>query len=275
MDDHRKMQSGSGSAHPTSLPEEVDVPGRPDFINRFVQGNRPIPATAVRAVTPERERRTSRPETAVVYLPSPPPEMRYFARCFAYAYITPEGAPCKANPAPFIRAAVGAALPSLRYELLPPNGHGADRMVMFRTPEEREAAMARQPFVLDGASVRLVREGETSDVRRVATDTLAHVALLGYPREQRGVEDIRSNCCGFGHLLEVDPACFAAPDLAPVRAVVRTEDAREIPRQVRIRWRGGAFRHVVPVRILRVWDKSESTDADGKYVPMYPAAAAP
>lgn len=49
VDDHRKMQSGSGSAHPTSLPEEeVDVPGRPDFVDRFVQGNRPIPATAVR-----------------------------------------------------------------------------------------------------------------------------------------------------------------------------------------------------------------------------------
>ncbi|RLN39767.1 hypothetical protein C2845_PM01G32620 [Panicum miliaceum] len=129
------MQPGSGSAHPTSLSEEVDVPGRPDFIDRFVQGNRPIPATAVRAVTPERERRTSRPETAVVYLPfpSPPPDMLYFARCFAYAYITPEGAPCKANPAPFIRAAFGAALPGLRFELTPP-AHGADRTVRFPTP---------------------------------------------------------------------------------------------------------------------------------------------
>ena len=136
--------------------------------------------------------------------------------------------------------------------------------------------MARQPFVLDGASVRLVREGETSDVQRVALDTLAHVELRGYPREQRGVEDIRRNCCGFGHLLEVDPACFAAPDLAPVRAVVRTEDAREIPRQVRIRWRGGAFRHVVPVQILRVWEWSQSTDANGEYVPIYgPAGVVP
>jgi len=270
------MQSGSGSAHPTSLPEEVDVPGRPDFINRFVQGNRPIPATAVRAVTPERERRTSRPETAVVYLPSPPPEMRHFARCFAYAYITPEGAPCKANPAPFIRAAVGAALPGLRFELMAPS-HGADRTVRFPTPEDREAAMERQPFALDGASVKLVREGETSNVRRVALDTLAHVALLGYPREQRSLEDIRSNCGGFGHLLEVDPACYAAPDLSPVRAVLamEREHVRKIPRQVRIRYSDFMSRHVVPVRILRVWDMSKSTDADGKYVPMYPAAAAP
>ncbi|KAG2536136.1 hypothetical protein PVAP13_9NG092400 [Panicum virgatum] len=208
------MQSSS-SAHPASQPDEVDVPGRPDFVDSHVQGNRPIPATAELVVAPEHP--TIHRDTA----------MKYFARRFAHAYIIPAGAPGKANPAPFIRA----ALPSLRYELLPP-GHGADRMVLFRSPEDREAAMARQPFALGGASVRLVREGETSDVRRVATDTLAHVALLGYPREQRGVEDIRSNCCGFGHLLEVDPACFAAPDLSSARAVVRTEHAREIPRQV-------------------------------------------
>ncbi|PAN45711.1 hypothetical protein PAHAL_9G136300 [Panicum hallii] len=264
------MQSGSGSAHPTSLPEEeVDVPGRPDFVDR----QPPHPGDRV---TPERERRTSRPETAVVYLPAPRPEMLYFARCFAYAYITPEGAPCKASPAPFIRAAIGAALPGLRFELTPP-AYGADRTVRFATPEDREAAMERQPFALDGASVRLDRGGETSNVRRVSLDILAHVALLGYPREQRSEEDIRSNGCGFGHLLEVDPACYAAPDLSPVRAVLamEREHVRNTPRQVRIRYSDFRSRHVVPVRILRVWDWSESTDANGEYVPVYPAAAAP
>ena len=151
-------------------------------------------------------------------------------------------------------------------------------MVLFRSPEDREAAMARQPFALGGASVRLVREGETSDVRRVATDTLAHVALLGYPREQRSLEDIRGNCGGIGHLLEVDPACFAAPDLSPVRAVlaIEREHVRKIPRQVRIRYSDFTSRHVVPVRILRVWDRSLSTDANGEYVPIYgPAAVVP
>lgn len=75
--------------------------------------------------------------------------------------------------------------------------------------------------------------GETSNVRRVSLDTLAHVALLGYPREQRSEEDIRSNCCGFGHLLEVDPACYAAPDLSPVRAVLamEREHVRNTPRR--------------------------------------------
>jgi hypothetical protein len=61
--------------------------------------------------------------------------------------------------------------------------------------------MEKQPFALDGASVRLVRSGETSNVRRARLDCLAHVALLRYPKEQRNPEDIRRNCTSFGHLL--------------------------------------------------------------------------
>ncbi|CAL4918368.1 unnamed protein product [Urochloa decumbens] len=260
------MKPAGGAQPSASLPDAVDIPGRPDFLDSFVQGNHTVPATAVRWVTPERERRTTRPESAVVYLPSPSPEMEYFGRCFAYAYITPSDAPCKANPAPAIRT----ALPALRYELLP-GCHGADRTVRFGTPEDREAAMARQPFALDGGgvSVKLVREGETSNVRRIRLDTLVHVELRGYPRELRSVEEIRTRCSGFGQLLEVDPACFAAPDLSPVRVVIYTEHARQVPREVRIRWAAGLFRHVVPVTVLRVWDWSESLDADGKYVPIY------
>ncbi|CAL4918370.1 unnamed protein product [Urochloa decumbens] len=272
------MKPARGAPPPASQSQAdaADIPGRPDFVNSFVQGNLPVPATAVRAVSPERERRTTRPETVFVHLPAPAPEMKYFGRCFAYAYITPADAPCKANPAPAIRAAIGAALPALRYELQL-GGHGADRTLRFRTPEDRKAAMARQPFALDGGvTVKLVREGETSNVRRITVETLVHVELRGYPRELRSVEEIRSRCNGFGHLLEVDPACFDAPDMAPVRAVVRTEHARRIPREVRIGWAAGLFRHVVPVRVLRVWDWSESLDANGKYVPIYgPDAVVP
>ncbi|CAL4943662.1 unnamed protein product [Urochloa decumbens] len=264
--------TGGGQPASQSKADAADIPGRPDFVDSVVQGNLPVPATVVRWVTPERERRTTRPETAVVYLPSPSPEMRYFGDCFAHAYIFPTDAPCKANPAP----AIGAALPALRYELIL-GGYGADRTLRFRTPEDREAAMARQRSPLPGAgvTVKLVREGETSDVHIVRLETLAHIELRGYPRELRSVEEIRSRCTSFGSLLEVDPAYFDAPDLAPVRAVVLTEHARRIPRQVRIRW-GRAFRNVVPVHILRVWDWSESADANGEYVPIYgPDAVVP
>jgi hypothetical protein len=123
--------------------------------------------------------------------------MQYLARCFAYAYITPAGAACKADPEPFIRRAIHGVVPPALFELLGPS-HGADRTVRFRSPDDRESAMEKQPFALDGASVRLVREGETSNVRRVRLDC---VALLRYPKEQRNLEDIRRNCTSFGHLL--------------------------------------------------------------------------
>ncbi|KAF8681800.1 hypothetical protein HU200_045238 [Digitaria exilis] len=266
------MQSGSAA----SPPDAVDVHGRPDYLDSYVQGNLPTPTTAeLVVVTPDHDLLTTRPRSLRVYLPAPSPEMSRFARCFAYAYITPPpGAPCsKPDPAPFIRTAIGAVLPALRFELIA----SPDLTVRFAAPEDREAAMERQPFELDGASLELVREGGTSNVRRVRQETLAHVALHGYPRELRAVEEIRGRCLGFGQLLEVDPACFDAPDLSPVRVVVRMEQAREVPRQVRIMWlRGGVFRHVVPVQILRVWDWSEAVDANGEYVPMYgPAGVVP
>jgi hypothetical protein len=242
-------------------PEAEDVPGRPDFVNVFQSRGRPIPATAtaVRAVTPERER----PDCATVYLPAPSPEVQYLGRCVAYAYISPAGAACKADPEPFIRRAIHGVVPQALFELLGP-GHGADRTVRFSSPDDREAATERQPSALDGASVRLVREGETSNVRRFRMDC---VALLRYPREQRNLEDIRRNCSSFGHLLEVDTACYDAPDLSPVRVVVNMEHPREIPREVRVKYSADLrFRHVVPVQILRIWDMSQ-------YVPMHSAAA--
>jgi hypothetical protein len=70
--------------------------------------------------------------------------MQYFGRCFAYAYITPAGAACKADPAPFIRRAIHAVVPRARFELLGPN-HGADTTLRFCSPDDREAAWRSSP----------------------------------------------------------------------------------------------------------------------------------
>ena len=58
--------------------------------------------------------------------------------------------------------------------------------------------MQRQPFVLDGATVMLVRAGETPNFRAMITDYLVHVALHRYPVELRKEKTIQGNCCGFG-----------------------------------------------------------------------------
>jgi hypothetical protein len=137
--------------------------------------------------------------------------------------------------------------------------------------------MRRQPFELDGATVLLVREGETPNVRRVANDYLVRVALCRYPVELRTAKIVEHNYSGFGFLREVDPACFAAPDLATVCVVLQLEHPSEIPHELRIKYIDGST-SVVPVEIVRVWDRSHSWDANGQYVRLFqlqaPAAAA-
>ena len=75
-----------------------------------------------------------------VYMPDPAPEMVYFA----YAYITPATAPCRADPVAFIRRVfrtLALHLPQT-FELLPAC-HGADATVRFRTPDVSYETPAR------------------------------------------------------------------------------------------------------------------------------------
>uniref|UniRef100_A0A0E0FWU0 Uncharacterized protein n=1 Tax=Oryza nivara TaxID=4536 RepID=A0A0E0FWU0_ORYNI len=262
-----------------------NITGRPYFVDVLQSIGHPIPATAVPDITlpvPPGERRTTRPESETVYLNfTPSPEMLYFSRRFAYAYITRTTAPADADDAAStIRDAIHAVLPGLQLDLLPPS-YGAHKTVRFLTPDDREAAMEKQPFALGGGGeVKLVREGETSNVERVSLECVVHAALLDYPKEQRNEGDIGRNCGSFGLLMEVDPACYAAADMSPVRIVVNNKSPSEIPREIRIRYANDRIppyivsRHVVPVQILGIWvwdgSQSQYIDANGeKYVAMY------
>ncbi|VAI23907.1 unnamed protein product [Triticum turgidum subsp. durum] len=250
--------------------------GRLDFADVFKPTGVPAAATAVHVPTPPSEWPASRPESCTMYVPAPDPEMSYFTRRHAYAYISPDTAPGHANPEAFFRAVFRTLAPDLSQDLeLQTPSYFSDVVVCFRTPEDREAAMRRQPFEVAGVTVKLVREGEMPNVTFTPMECLAHVALHRYPVEERTEEEIRGNCCHFGGVLEVDRACFTAPDLSTVFVVLNMEHPREIPRELRIRYSDGS-RCVVPIEILRVWDRSESLDANGEHVPLFqplPAAA--
>ncbi|XBI85295.1 hypothetical protein VPH35_093454 [Triticum aestivum] len=252
---------------------EIPTPSdRPAFVTRPSYGNIPPAATAV-YLPPEMltEPRATRIKAYLNFTADP--EAEYYARRLAYAYITPPEAPCRAKPGPFIRRVfrtLALDLPQ-NFELLPP-ARGADATVRFRTPDFREAALGRQPFVLDGVTVKLLRDEETPGVRRASNDYIVHAALRDYPIEQRTVEWIKSNCCRFGYVREIDPACYAAPDLATVRVVLELEHPREIPHELRIDYYDEyGSTSVVPVEILRVWHRSHSYDANGQYVPLFQA----
>jgi hypothetical protein len=84
---------------PAGATEVEMLSDRPTFQSRaYFDG--PPAATAVLLL---RERCTSRPESTKVYLNlTPNPEMDYFARRHAYAYISPQSSPCRADSAPFV-----------------------------------------------------------------------------------------------------------------------------------------------------------------------------
>jgi hypothetical protein len=252
----------------------LEIPSdRPAFYDSFKISSVPAAATAVRLGTPLSERSTSRPQSITVYMPSTPPVSVFLANMrVASAYIAPGTAPCCADPKSFIRRVFRTLAPDLPQPfkvLVSVDGYIA---VIFRTPDDREAAMRRQPFELDGATVTLVIEEGSGDVNHAPYIYMAHVALRDYPVEQRTEVDIAANCSRFGFVREVDPACFAAPDLATVHVVLQLEHPREIPHQVRI-WYQDDYTSVVPVEIVRLWDCAHSYEAGGRqYVPLFQQA---
>jgi hypothetical protein len=156
-DGHRTMPEGA-----TVLEIPFD---RPAFVIRPCYRGPPAATTVF--LPPETPMRLPPVYINVDFAPNP--ELEYHARRMAYAYITPADAPCRAEPCPFIHLVFRTLALDLprTFELCQVSSHGADVTMHFQTPDDREAAMRRQPFVLDGATVKFLRDGETPDVQFV------------------------------------------------------------------------------------------------------------
>ncbi|CAM0877195.1 unnamed protein product [Alopecurus aequalis] len=240
---------------PSDRMASIDIMKAPDV---------PAAATATRRLDA-----VSNPDTFKLYRDGSPGDTELnYCRRLAFACITPGTAPSRADPVPFIRRAfrtLALDLPQT-FQFLPPALGYGDIAVFFRTPHDRDAAMRRQPFVLDRTTVKLVPYQLIID--RAENNIMAHVALHDYPVEQRTEKHIDDNCYRFGFMCEIDPACFAQPDLCTVHVVLEVQHPREIPHQLRINYHDG-FNSVVPVEIVSVWDSSHSYDDEGQYVPLF------
>lgn len=267
----------SGNAH---LQAPAPAGRRPGFTDRYMPMDRPVPASAVRdfAPDPKPNVRTGRPLDGGAVFLELTPEQHLYGRRFGYAYINSPGAEVADDPKALVRAAILAAAPELQFEVLGCSPTMADVCLRFASPEDREAAVAKQPFVQHdgGVSVEVVREGEQRNVRRVALQHLAHIAFLDYPAEERTEEGVRANCSGIGRVVEIDPGCFAAPDLAPVHLVVQLQDPGSVPAGLRLRYVDHSrtvcpvevARSFIPIQVVRVWE------AQGGYTSIFNPAAA-
>jgi hypothetical protein len=266
------MQSACTGSH-VLLPDgatALEIPrNRPPFVKYFKRPGIPA-ATAVRLVYPPSERRAPRPGSAAMYvnLSTIDPGMEEDLQCVAYAYISPETSPCRAEPGPFLRLVfrtLALDLPQT-FQILEPL-FGADVSLRFRTHAQRKEAIRRQPFRLDGATVgvELIVPFRLVNVAHPGNYLMVHVALQAYPNEQRKARDILENVSGFGFVREI--GC-AKPRSSTVCVVLQVEQPAEIPYELHIVYYNG-FTSVVPIRILSVWECSKSFDANGEYVEMF------
>ncbi|CAM0877200.1 unnamed protein product [Alopecurus aequalis] len=250
------------------LPEgatALEVPSdRLAFADVFKSPELPAVATATRRLDA-----VSLPDSIKVYRDSSPSDWGVLLqRRLAFGCITPETAPSRGEPGPFVRLVfrtLALDLPQT-FKLMPAALGCGDIAVIFHTPHDRDAAMRRQPFVLDGATLKLVPFQPI--LNRSENRIMVHVALRDYPIEERTEEDIVDNCCRFGFVCEIDPACYGEPDLSTVRVVLQAQDLREISHQLWINYRD-SFISVVHVEIVSVWDRSHSYDDEGEYVPLF------
>jgi hypothetical protein len=156
-----------------------------------------------------------------------PPGDVFAARCMAVAYV--ESLPPFTSPGAAIAEAIFSELPGIHVTLVPSSL--GDMYAKFLSEEDRELAILHQPFHLDGATIRLVREEEAD---RVPCDMqwVALVLVRRVPVEHLSQLNISAALSSFGTVLEVDGACLCGTDYASVRAVVLLKDAQHVPREV-------------------------------------------
>ncbi|KAM0849200.1 hypothetical protein ACQ4PT_053873 [Festuca glaucescens] len=171
----------------------------------------------------------------------PPGDMEA-ARRMAVVFI--DALPPFTSPSSAFAEAIFTELPGLHV-----TGVGSsigDLYARFLSEDDRELAMLHQPFHLDGATFRLVREEEAD---RIPCDMpwVALVLARRVPVEHLSNLGVAASFSSFGETLEVDAASLTGTDCAAVRAVVRLKRERFVPNE-------------------RLQD---SYDSDGEYVPFF------
>jgi hypothetical protein len=137
-----------------------------------------------------------------------PPGDMDAARRMAVVYID--------NPPPFLSTAAAIAeaisveLPGLHVTMVPSSL--GDMYAKFLSVDDRQIAIDQQPFFLDGATVRLVREEEADHVP-CDMQFIAVILARRMPVEHLSSLGVHSAFACFGQTLEVDISGLAGTDV--------------------------------------------------------------
>jgi hypothetical protein len=137
----------------------------------------------------------------------------------------------------------------------------------FLSEEDRGLAVLHQPFHLDGATIRLVREEEAD---RVPCDMqwVTLVLVRRVPVEHLSQLNVSVALSSFGTVLKVDGACLCGTDYATVRVVVLLEDAQHVQREVLLTMMSWGSR-LITICKVRVWRAVDSYNTDSEYVHFF------
>ncbi|KAM0831390.1 hypothetical protein ACQ4PT_065557 [Festuca glaucescens] len=133
------------------------------------------------------------------------------------------------SPAGAIAEAIFNELPGLHVSMV--GSSIGDMYAKFLSPEDRELAMLHQPFHLDGATFRLLRE-EDADCIPCDMQWVALVLARRVGVEHLSQLNVHAAFSCFGETLEVDATTLSGADCSVVRAVVRLKHARWVPPEV-------------------------------------------
>lgn len=135
--------------------------------------------------------------------------------------------------------------------------------VVFRSPAEREEAMARFPLSVDGHCIRLERPEDGCNRFAWKFSTFAHITATGFPLEHWDERGIWTAFRSIGHVCCIDQLCLNEMDFSAVRLVMKLESASDVPAALLVCNALGTSSAVVDLRVVHAWRCDEDGRAEG------------
>jgi hypothetical protein len=126
-------------------------------------------------------------------------------------------------------------------------------MLVFASPEAREAAMPLFPLSFEGHIFRLEQPEEGCNRFTWNCSSFVQVSATGFPLEHWSEDGIRAAFCPIGAVCCIDPLCLNELDYSALRVVLKLEQSEDMPPTLLVCDAFGSSSALVSIRIIRSW----------------------